>query len=338
MHMADALVSPLIGASLWTATAAAGAYSAKRAREEADPARVPLMGVAGAFVFAAQMVNFQIPGTGSSGHLGGGILLAVLLGPEAAFLTMASVLTVQALFFADGGLLALGANIFNLGFIPAFLVYPLVYRPIASRGGAGWSVAASLIAGTVTVPLGAMGVVLETVASGVTALPLAAFAALMVPIHLAIGLVEGVATATIVTFVRRAQPDMIGRTATSDRAGTGRALAALAIITVAVAGVVSGFAATDPDGLEWSISRVTGSEQVSGEDSGVHRLAEAVQERLALFPGYASNRGDHPSGATQKEKSGAAGLVGGALTLTVVAALGVLLAIRGRSRRRDRDT
>ena len=92
------------------------------------------MGVAGAFVFAAQMLNFAIPGTGSSGHLGGALLLAILLGPEAAFLVMASILAVQALFFADGGLLALGCNIFNLGFFPAFVAYPLVYRRIVGDG------------------------------------------------------------------------------------------------------------------------------------------------------------------------------------------------------------
>ncbi len=97
-------------------------------------ASIPLMGVAGAFVFAAQMLNFAIPGTGSSGHLGGALMLAILLGPEAAFLVMASILAVQALFFADGGLLALGANIFNLGFFPAFVAYPLIYRKIVGDG------------------------------------------------------------------------------------------------------------------------------------------------------------------------------------------------------------
>jgi ABC-type Co2+ transport system permease subunit len=81
MHMADALVSPAVGGAMWAATAAATVYCAKRVREESDPAKVPLMGVTGAFIFAAQMVNFSIPGTGSSGHLGGGLILALLLGP-----------------------------------------------------------------------------------------------------------------------------------------------------------------------------------------------------------------------------------------------------------------
>jgi len=107
MHMADALMSPAVGGAMWAATAATTAYCAKKVREEVDESKIPLMGVAGAFIFAAQMLNFTIPGTGSSGHLGGGLILAVLLGPEAAFLVMASVLGVQALFFADGGLLAI---------------------------------------------------------------------------------------------------------------------------------------------------------------------------------------------------------------------------------------
>jgi cobalt/nickel transport system permease protein len=116
MHMADALLSPGTGGVMWAATAVTIFYSARKVQSQLDNRKIPLMGVLGAFVFAAQMINFAIPGTGSSGHIGGGLLLAILLGPQGAFLTMASVLTVQALFFADGGLLALGCNIFNLVF------------------------------------------------------------------------------------------------------------------------------------------------------------------------------------------------------------------------------
>jgi cobalt/nickel transport system permease protein len=116
------------------------------------------MGVAGAFVFAAQMINFSIPGTGSSGHIGGGLLLAVLLGPYAAFLVMASVLGVQALFFADGGLLALGANSFNLGFFPAFIAFPLVYRPIVGKRPTGRRIVIGSVLGAVVgLLLGAIG-------------------------------------------------------------------------------------------------------------------------------------------------------------------------------------
>ena len=133
MHMADALLSPTVGAVMWSASAAVTVYSARKVQSQLDNKKIPLMGAIGAFVFAAQMINFAIPGTGSSGHLGGGLLLAILLGPHAAFLTLASVLTVQALFFADGGLLALGCNIFNLGFIPCYICYPFIYKPIVAE-------------------------------------------------------------------------------------------------------------------------------------------------------------------------------------------------------------
>src|SRR5512137_1821549 len=171
MHMADALVSPAVGGTMWAATAGTIAYCSSKVRAELDDRKVPLMGVLGAFLFAAQMINFTIPGTGSSGHLGGGLLLAILLGPHAAFLTIASVLVVQALFFADGGLLALGCNIFNLGFFPAFVGYP-VYRRIAGAAPSrARTTTAAIIAAVLSLQLGATGVVAETALSGVSSLP-----------------------------------------------------------------------------------------------------------------------------------------------------------------------
>ncbi|MBI3987261.1 MAG: energy-coupling factor ABC transporter permease, partial [Lentisphaerae bacterium] len=137
MHMADALISPAVGGALWVVSAGLIAFCARKVQQTLRDNLVPLMGVLGAFIFAAQMINFPIPGTGSSGHLGGGLILAILLGPYAAFLVMASVLTVQAFFFADGGLLALGCNIINLGFFPAFMAYPLIYRAMVRDKNGG---------------------------------------------------------------------------------------------------------------------------------------------------------------------------------------------------------
>jgi cobalt/nickel transport system permease protein len=119
---------------LWVVSGGLIAFCARKVKRTLRDNLVPMMGVLGAFIFAAQMINFSIPGTGSSGHLGGGLILTVLLGPYAAFIVIASVLTVQALFFADGGLLALGCNIFNLGVFPAFVAYPLIYRIIGKQG------------------------------------------------------------------------------------------------------------------------------------------------------------------------------------------------------------
>lgn len=100
MHMADGFISPAVGCTMWAASAAITTLCARKVRQEKEMRLVPLMGVLGAFIFACQMLNFTIPGTGSSGHLGGGLILAVLLGPYAGFLVMAAILTVQALFLS----------------------------------------------------------------------------------------------------------------------------------------------------------------------------------------------------------------------------------------------
>ena len=337
MHMSDALLSPAVGGAMYAATAAATGYCASRVRANLDQGKVPLMGVLGAFVFAAQMLNFTIPGTGSSGHIGGGLMLAILLGPEAAFLVIASVLSVQALFFADGGLLALGSNIFNLGFFPALVAYPLVYRPIAGSSLAPGRIVAGSIAGAIAgLGLGAFGVVLETTISGVSDLPFGSFAAVMVPIHLGIGLVEGLATAAVVTFVARAQPEIVERAATG-RPRTGRAtsrvLAVLAICAALAGGVVAWYASARPDGLEWAIARVTGSAEIE-DDGAVARGAAALQERTAILPDYgfegqARREGDEPAaGPAWGEPSAGtsvAGLVGAGITLLVAVGLGLLL-------------
>src|SRR5512145_2164156 len=157
MHMADALLSSAVGATMWAGSIAAIGYSSKKLKDHIDHKTIPLMGVMGAFIFAAQLINFTIPGTGSSGHLGGGMILAILLGPHAAFLVMASVLAVQALFFADGGLLALGCNIWNLAAYPCYLVYPIIYRPLAVRGANPRRLAIACVLGVVAaLQLGAL--------------------------------------------------------------------------------------------------------------------------------------------------------------------------------------
>ena len=133
MHMADALVAPAVAATMYVCSGGAAGFSVKKVRLESDPKKIPVMGVMGAFVFAAQMINFTIPGTGSSGHLCGGMMLTALLGPYAAFLTMIGVLLIQCLLFADGGLLALGCNIWNMAFYGCFLGYFLFWRPLVLK-------------------------------------------------------------------------------------------------------------------------------------------------------------------------------------------------------------
>ncbi len=334
MHMADALLSPAVGGTLWAATAATVAHCARKVRQEADDRKVPLMGVVGAFVFAAQMINFTIPGTGSSGHLGGGLILAILLGPHAAFLTIASVLTVQALFFADGGLLALGANIFNLGIFPCFLAYPLIYRPIVGRDPSpGRITVASMLAAVVGLQLGAFGVVVETVLSGISSLPFSKFVLLMQPIHLGIGIVEGLVTAAVVTFVWKADPSVLGLAPAASGPGYRKVLAGLAAAALVTGGALAWFASAHPDGLEWSIAGVTGSEELAGPGDGLHESLARIQEKTSFLPDYG-----FPSAGGEEGGEGAAeawpavdpgtsvsGVVGGVLTLLMAAGIGWVL-------------
>jgi len=334
MHMADALLSPAVGGALWAAAAGTIACCAHKVRRDLDDRHIPLMGVLGAFVFAAQMINFTIPATGSSGHLGGGLLLAVLLGPHAALLTMASVLTVQALFFADGGLLALGCNIFNLGVFPCFVAYPLLFKPVAGdRTNSLRLTIGTILAAMVGLQLGALGVVAETVLAGISALPLPAFLGAMLPIHLAIGLVEGLVTAAVLAFVRQARPELLADPAIGRPAGAPsptRVLTGFVLAAALTGGVLSWFASSLPDGLEWALEQAGHEEPFAPPTATHHRLA-AFQNQTAFLPDY-SFRADNRPGDREKIPSSwpavdrattVSGLVGGGLTLLLTVAIGL---------------
>lgn len=335
MHMADALISPAVGGTMWLATAGLIAYSAKKVKEESDERKVPLMGVLGAFIFASQMINFSIPATGSSGHLGGGLILAILLGPFAAFLVMASVLLVQALFFADGGILALGCNIFNLGFFPCFLAYPLLYRKIASgRPTPARITLASIIGAVVSLQLGAFSVVMETVFSGISELPLRTFILLMQPIHLAIAIVEGLVTAAVVSFVWKARPEILDAAANSvpiGRVSMKKVLLGLAVAAVITGGALSWFASSNPDGLEWSMFKTSGKEELESHEN-VHASLAAMQEKTSFLPDYGFKKSEAvesedgaPAWPAVDAGTSVSGLIGGTLTLLVAFLIGLAL-------------
>lgn len=348
MHMADALISPAVGGTLWAAAAGMTAWCAHIIHKERDERRTPMMGVLGAFIFSAQMLNFSIPGTGSSGHVGGGLLLAALLGPHAAFLALASVLTVQALFFADGGLLALGCNIINMGLFPCFLAYPLIYRVVTGPSPSpGRLFIAATLAVTAGLETGALGVVTETYCSGISELPFRHFALLMLPIHLAIGLVEGAATGAILLFLQKAKPEVLLRDKEAPRSPAIAVAAGFLGLAILTGGVLSWFASEHPDGLEWSLLRASGKEAPKAPEHGVHAAMAAAQKRTALLPDYnfKSTEAEEAPGkspTTPKEKAGGemkpesawsgisagkslAGLTGGAMTLLLAGMLGYLL-------------
>lgn len=341
MHMADALLSPAVGGAMWAVSAGTIALSATKVSSEVDDSKVPLMGVLGAFLFAAQMINFTIPATGSSGHLGGGLLLTILLGPYAAFITIASVLVVQALFFADGGLLALGCNIFNLGFFPAFVAYPFIYRKIAGdHPTQGRMTAAAIVAAVVGLQLGAFGVVLETSLSGISSLPFSTFVLLVQPIHLAIGVVEGLVTAAVVSFVYKARPEVL-KLSLAEQPSPNRPLRGFYLAFLAAAlltgGIVSWYASENPDGLEWAIAKVTGKEGVEAAKDGIHNTLATIQEKTSFLPDYSfkksaepKNQETKPATEENREEGGklgttASGIIGALITLALAFVAGFVL-------------
>ena len=333
--MADALLSPAVGATMWAGSMATLGYSSKKLKENIDNKTIPLMGVMGAFIFAAMMINFTIPGTGSSGHIEGGIILAVMLGPYAAFLVLASVLMVQALFFADGGLLALGCNIWNMGFYPCFLGYPLIYKPIAGDGTSAKRIyTAAIVSVIIALQLGAFSVVLETLSSGRSELPFDTFVLLMQPIHLAIGFVEGIVTAGIISYVKKVRPEILEANNTLRPLDAGislkNVLAAFVILAVVTGGALSWFASTHPDGLEWSIQKVIGKRELTEQTNGIASLLRDIQEKTAFHPDYNFK----PAGKvkTDEEKppvwpgieagTSFAGILGGAIVLMFILFIG----------------
>lgn len=323
MHMADALISPVAGTVMIAVSTGAVAYSAaKIKKDEFGEKKVPVMAVAAAFVFAAQMINFTIPATGSSGHIGGGILLAGLLGPYASLLSISVVLIIQALFFADGGLLALGCNIFNMGVIPCLVIYPVVFRPLVKKGmSAGRISAASISSVVLSLQLGAFSVVMQTLASNITELPFATFVLLMQPIHLAIGLVEGLITAAVLSFVFSVRPEIL--TSAERNVSIGRdvpmkkILVILAVVTVLTGGVISVFASSYPDGLEWAMENTAGTAELSAEGT-LFRRAEALQETTAFMPDY-----DYAdAGEASVNGTSVAGIIGSTLTALLAGGTG----------------
>lgn len=349
MHMADALLAPAVAATMYVAsTATVGTSIVKLRKEEksnleSTSKKLPAMAVMAALVFAGQMINYTIPGTGSSGHMCGGMMLSAVLGPWAGFLSMVVILAIQCLFFADGGLMALGANCWNMAFYGCFVGYFLIYRPImqgklfSSKGANAANrmkiILASVLGCILTLQLGAFSVVLETSASGITELPFGAFVALMQPIHLAIGLIEGLITSAVLLFIYETRPELLKDVKTGDevknKTSVKTTIIVLAIVVAIVGGGISLMASGNPDGLEWALfgNEDAGYAQNMGLDedefgvaSDVADKAGAVQEKTAFLPDYAfSSDGDNPAGTT------VSGLVGSAM----VALVAVLVCLAG---------
>ena len=331
MHMADALLAPAVAATMYVASGAAAGVSIHQLRKDDEPQKLPTMAVTAALVFAGQMINYTIPGTGSSGHMCGGMMLSALLGPYGGFLSMIVILAIQCLFFADGGLMALGANIWNMAFYGCFVGYFLIWRPIMRSRWFGEGkgaqrariICASLIGCIVTLQLGAFSVVLETSLSGITELPFGAFVSLMQPIHLAIGLIEGLITAAVLCFVLESRPELlrdVQPTGDPSKHSLKTTIAVLAAVALVVGGGLSLLASSNPDGLEWALFGNAESgyaenmgldEDNFGVSSSAAEKSESIQEKTSFLPDYSFANSDSSAGTT------VSGIVGAALVAVV---------------------
>ena len=252
MHLPDGFLAPQLALALWAATAMIVGISLRRLAASRDASgaagRPILMGLVGAFIFAAQMFNFPVA-AGTSGHLLGGVLAGYLLGPWAGTIVMTTVIGVQALLFQDGGLLALGANIFNMGIIGT-LGGTLIARALAVALGGGRSarIVAAGVAGWLSVMAGAGITALELGLSGTTDISVGLPA--MLGVHVFIGVGEALITVAALTFIATNAPDLLSAEPTA-RSSVARRVGAGAIATFVVITLATLFASADPDGLNY---------------------------------------------------------------------------------------
>lgn len=324
MHMADSLLSPAVAGTMYVASGVMAAYSIYKLRKEEDLKRkIPIMGVMGAFVFATQMVNFTIPGTGSSGHLCGGVLLSSILGPYASFLSMIGVLLIQCLFFADGGILALGANVWNMAFYGCFigsLIWKLFMKKEINKKKI---ICASILCSILTLQMGAFSVAVETFLSGVTELPFGTFVGVMQPIHLLIGLIEGLITASVLCFVYEARTEILWNLPKQEnnegRLSFKKTIIVLTCLFVIIGGGISLLASSNPDGLEWSIEKLTGSTQIEEKDETIYQTASQIQETTSILPDYTFKTNESNVGTS------VSGIVGGIITVGLLSGVGYII-------------
>ena len=283
MHIESAIISTAVAGAVAVSQVGAFGYAAKQYKKEKPVDRLSVAS-AGAFVFSAQMINVSIAGTGASGHFTGGMLLSYLFGPKMSFMVMSLILTLQSLLFGDGGLLALGCNVFNMAFIPSFIVYPLLIKPLLEKDVSTIKRLGVLsLACIVALQLGAFAVVLQTSISGVSGIAFTDFLMRMQPIHLAIGIMEGAITfACVAAYEKSMQCSPLVQSRPDVLNG------ALFLMMTALigGGVLSVFASANPDGLEWSIAQATNSVAMMAPDA-THAFFDGIQSKTALLVDYA---------------------------------------------------
>ena len=260
MHLPDGFLSIPVSVLLWIISIVVIAIALRKTSRQLGEREIPLMGVLAAAIFAGQMLNFSITG-GTSGHLLGAALATILLGPWAAILVMTSVVSIQALIFQDGGLIALGSNLFNMAVVGVFVSYALItiIKKFIKEEKASLF-ASSAISAWFSILFSALGCALELALSGTSPANIAIPA--MASIHALIGVGEALITLGAVSFVYAARKDLL-KTSVNPKSINKGILLGGGVITLALA-ILSPLASTHPDGLEW-VAKKQGFLSVAGD-------------------------------------------------------------------------
>ena len=292
MHMANELLSvPVAGGTLAIAATGIGLVC-RKARQFITSEKLALMGILGAFVFAAQMVNFQLPVMpGTSGHMVGAVLLAIILGPHLAAVVISSVVIIQCLIFQDGGLLALGCNIINMALIPTYLGYYLYRAITAGKSSSLRLYIAAMLASLIAIEAGAVLVPIEASLSGVLAVKFSTFLITMIGVHFLVGIVEGLITLTVLAYLQQVRPDVVidslpGKIRLSKKT----VLITFGVMVVVIGAGFSLLACGMPDGLEWSYAErpdQPGFKKVIVNNNPVIARVDSLQSRYTPMPDYA---------------------------------------------------
>ena len=276
MHIPDGFLSAAVSILLWGISALVIAFALRRVNRDLGERQVPMLGVLAAAIFAGQMLNFTVAG-GTSGHLMGTALATILIGPWAAVLVMTTVVGVQALIFQDGGLLALGANIFNLAIVGAAVSYFVFQTFTRLAGGKRWSIFVSgFLAAWASIFIASLAVGLQLALSGTSPANIAVPA--MAAIHALIGVGEGLVTVGVLAFIQASRPDLVQSGRRRTVGGSAIWIAGL-LLAIGLA-VLSPIASSRPDGLEW----------VAGQQGFLNTAREPLYSLLPdyLFPGVGS--------------------------------------------------
>jgi len=266
LHIPDGFLSLVIALIFWGITIITVGIAISKTNKTLGEKQVPLMGIMAAFIFAAQMLNFPVAG-GTSGHFLGGALAAMVLGPWAGILVMTAVIAVQGLLFQDGGLLVMGANIFNMGLLTAMIGFGL-YRSVTGRSK-GTRLAVAGTAAWLSTVASALVAALQLWLSGTSSLQIVVPA--MLGVHVLIGIGEAIVTVAALSFIEQTRPDLLNEKATSAKGGRGWIYAGVLVSLFAV--LLSPLASADPDGLE-SVAK----------DAGFLHLGQSASYQI--LPGY----------------------------------------------------